>query len=577
MKLTFLRVSRFFLSLSFLCILSSVEAQSGAKGNLKYALPVDGPVTLAGSYAELRANHFHGGWDFRTGGKENQPIYAAADGYVSHVVISPAGYGKMAIVAHPDGTSTIYGHLNGFVGELDSTVRKEQYRQKRYDVSLSFQPSQFPVKVGQHFAISGNTGGSAGPHLHFEIRRTSDLLMMNPYLHNDVFGIKDDKKPTLFGIKLSAVPQQGAVAGLAEKKFACNAGKATTLRSGASIKAWGKLNVAVKANDKMNDTWFKYGIRDYKLYFCDTLISQVHISDFLFDDKRGINSLIDFKQMAKTKEFFVKFSKEPGNPLKMHSHLKNNGVITINQEGKEYPVRIVLEDDFANRDTFDFKLVGQKQGFASPDSNVTCVLKQGKLNSFSRPNILINFPPDVLYTDVPLKFSCDTLKKFFTPAYDFDTEFVPLHANYDFALRLENDTLKDKSKYVVVRLNEKNLITGHIKAKYFNGYMMGQSNYLSRMSVYFDSTPPVITPLNVQNLRKNPVMTLRIKDNLAGIESYNAYIDGKWVLMEFDMKTARLICDLRKVSIAQNTSHSLKVEVADACGNVGVYETKIYF
>ena len=228
---------RFFLL--FLVALS--VACPAMASNLVYELPLPEVNTLAGSFAELRPNHFHGGWDFRTGGKENLPVYAFADGFISHVVITPSGYGKMVMIDHPDGTTSIYGHLNGFVGELDSVVRKEQYRLRSYTVTLNFPPNRFPVKAGQQFAVSGNTGGSAGPHLHFETRRTSDGLMLNPYKHNDIFGIQDNVKPTIYGVKIYGVPGKGGVNGVAEKKYNTNAGKATTLRQGTTVRAWGKL------------------------------------------------------------------------------------------------------------------------------------------------------------------------------------------------------------------------------------------------------------------------------------------------------------------------------------------------
>ncbi len=560
------------LLLSFLCIGCAASAAP-----LQYELPLPEVNTLAGSFAELRPNHFHGGWDFRTGGKENLPVYAFADGFISHVVITPSGYGKMVMIDHPDGTTSLYGHLNGFVGELDSVVRNEQYKRHAYAVTLDFPANRFPVKAGQQFAISGNTGGSAGPHLHFEIRRTSDGLMLNPCKHNSLFGIQDNVKPTIYGVKIYGVPGKGEVNGIAEKKYATNAGKATTLRQGTTVRAWGKLSLAVKASDKMNNTWFNYGIRKYRLFFNHTLISQIHLANFLFDDKRAVNSLIDFKQRALSKEFFVKFSREPGNPLSIYSHMVGNAVIDINEEGKSYPVTIEVEDDFGNTDSFSFIIRGEKQDIPEAPTGYTQLLKQGKHNTFSRPTLLLNFPADALYTDVPIFFSQDTVKNMFSRVYDFGTDFVPIHSKFDVSVRIDCDTLTDKSKYVLARLNPKNVVTGVIPAQYINGYMVGEAKYLSRMAVYKDVTAPIIGAEHILKLRQFPVMKLKIRDNLSGIESYNGYIDGKWVLFEYDPKTSRISCDLRKLGLEEGRTHTLHVEVADACGNVGVLDTNIYY
>lgn len=561
------------LILSACClVLSAFQAFS-----IEHALPLPEVNTLAGSFAELRPNHFHGGWDFRTGGQENLPVYAFADGYVSYVAFSPGGYGKMVMINHPDGTTSLYGHLNGLLGDLAEYVKAEQYKQRSYSVMLDIPKGKFPVKAGQQFAISGNTGGSAGPHLHFETRRTADGLMLNPFIHNSLFGVVDNMRPTIYGVKIYGVPGSGLVNGVAEKKYSTNAGKATTLRQGSTVRAWGKLSFAIKASDKMNGTWFTYGIRKYRLFVDGQLVSQIHLSDFLFDDKRGINSLTDYKQRALSKEYFVKFSREPGNPLSVYSNMLNNAVVDVNEEGRNYTIAMEVEDDFGNTDRFQFIVRGEKRDIPEADKGYTQLLKQGKPNTFSRKSLLLNFPADALYTDLPLFFRQDTLKNYYSAAYDFGTDFVPIHSKFDVSVKIDTDTLFDKQKYVLCRLNEHGKVTGTIPARYVRGFMVGETNYLSRMAVFADFKAPTIFTEHILKLRQFPVLKLKIADNLSGIESYNCYIDGKWVLFEHDGKTARIFCDLRTAGLEQFKKHTLRVEVNDYCGNQGVLETSIYF
>ena len=125
---------------------------------------------LAGTMGELRASHFHGGIDIRTGNRIGLPVLATQSGYVSRAQASAFGYGTVLYVTHADGKVSVYGHLDKITGKLGAFVKKEQYRRKTFEISLAFAPNEFPVNRGDTIALSGNTGSSQGPHLHFEIR-----------------------------------------------------------------------------------------------------------------------------------------------------------------------------------------------------------------------------------------------------------------------------------------------------------------------------------------------------------------------------------------------------------------------
>lgn len=96
----------------------------------------------------------HGGIDLAV--PEGTPVYAAAGGTVIFSGWSTWGYGYTVVLAH-GGTLTLYGHLNG-----------------------SFVSCGEAVSAGQNIAVSGNSGNSSGPHLHFEIRG-SNGRPVNPW------------------------------------------------------------------------------------------------------------------------------------------------------------------------------------------------------------------------------------------------------------------------------------------------------------------------------------------------------------------------------------------------------------
>lgn len=542
---------------------------------LNYYTPLPQINTLAGSYAELRPNHFHGGWDFRTGGQCGLPVRSLADGYIARVVITPSGYGKMVMINHPDGTTTVYGHLEGFVGRLDSFVRAIQYQRQRYDVTIEFKPTDFPIRGGQQFAFSGNTGGSAGPHLHFETRRTSDGTMLNPFLHNNVFGIQDKMAPTIFGIKIYAVPGQGSVNGVSQMRYLTNIRRAT-LRQGSSVRAWGKITFGIKSSDQMTGSWFHYGIRKVRLFVDDKLFSEVNIQNFRFADKRAVNSLVDFEQLMLTKEYYVKFSREKGNPLPFYSHAPSNAILNVNRQ-RNYRIRMETIDDFGNANSFSFNVRGVPSTATPAPHGYSSMLRQGVPNSFSRKSLLLSFPKDALYTNVPLYYSESPSLHFFSRIYDFGVKYVPFHTKIDVSVKIDRDSLHNKNQYVLASLNNRNLVNGIVPATYVKGFMVGQTYSLPRMAVFKDAIKPTIVVEHINKLRTFPVMKFKIHDNLSGIDTYNGFIDGHWVLFEYDPKNARISCDLRLCHLQQFRNHNLKLVVTDACKNAAVYQTKIYF
>ena len=156
--------------------------------------PFDSAIYVSGTFCELRGNHFHGGLDIRTGGREGWKVLAAAGGYVERVKVSTKGYGRVVYIRHANGFSSVYGHLKGFKGELAAYVKTAQYKQKKFEIELYPKPGEIKIAKGQNFAISGNTGGSGGPHLHFEIRNSKGQST-NPLLHG--LKVEDKLKPEI--------------------------------------------------------------------------------------------------------------------------------------------------------------------------------------------------------------------------------------------------------------------------------------------------------------------------------------------------------------------------------------------
>src|SRR5690606_10591217 len=107
---------------------------TGTAQNNPYSSPVKIPIFLSGSFAELRSNHFHSGIDIKTQGITGIPIYSVAGGYVSRIVVSPTGFGLALYINHPNGTTSVYGHLESFRENIAAYVKNIQYERESFRV-----------------------------------------------------------------------------------------------------------------------------------------------------------------------------------------------------------------------------------------------------------------------------------------------------------------------------------------------------------------------------------------------------------------------------------------------------------
>lgn len=541
------------------------------------ASPLDFETTLSGSFAEMRRNHFHGGLDLRTNGEENKHVYSIDDGYVARISISRTGYGKCAYINHPNGYTSVYGHLNGFVPKLDSLLKEKQYGEHKYEVDLILDSTQYKVRKGELFAISGNTGASGGPHVHFEIRETATGIMRNPFLlKNNPYNISDDKEPKIFGIKIYGL-DNGSINDQPEQKCKVIVDKdhSRKVQVGDGLYGWGKLGFSVKASDYMTGTSFTYTPRHLRLYAEGKLISNITIDSFLFKDTRGSNSFIDYKQWATSREFFMKSFKNANSPIAFQEG-QPKGTFTINKE-KEYKFKYEVEDDFGNKDQIEFVITGKKTDYRPIKLDDDQYIKCGESILFDKGSFAMQFPQNALYEDVEHRFTCDSSAKFLSNIYSIGSKTDPLHVFCDISIKIENDTIDDKSKYYITKLNDLNVPSGSAGGTYVNGILVGKTNTFGRFAVATDMTPPVIAPVHTNKLRNAPYIRLKIYDTQSGIASYDAWIDDTWILFEYDSKTQQITYWLDKKKVKEFSNHTLKVVVKDYCGNEKEYSKQIYW
>ena len=527
--------------------------------------PMDIPVLLSGNFGELRSNHFHSGIDFKTQGVEGKPIHSVQDGYVSRISVSPWGYGNGLYITHPDGTTTVYGHLQKFSQKITAYLKEKQYEQESFNVNLSLTPDELPVKEGELVALSGNTGSSGGPHLHFEVRNTETEEPMDPIeYYKDL--IKDTQAPKIQGIMVYSMPGKGVVNGsrrkLELKPVTAKNGKQTLT---GKIEAWGEIGLAVKGYDYMDNTSNIYGIKDITLTADSQVIFHSNLDRFAFDESRYLNSFTDFEEWKEHRSFYIKSFVDPGNRLRFIESL-NRGILTID-EPRTYHLTYQLADAFGNTTQLSIQIEGKEQPIPEVDTENTELFHWWSDNRFGAKGIRLTIPKGNLYDDLYFRYSVKEDSTALGATHILHNKPVAFHKSAKLSLRLQTDTLDNKLQYGIVRLqNGRRSWTGGV---YRNGWIDADIKEMGSYTLGQDLVPPTITPLNPATWVSKQAIALRLSDNLSGVQTYRGEIDGQYVLFEMNSKSV-ITYHFDKERLARG-KHTLKLVVTDACGNQSTY------
>lgn len=527
-----------------------------AKETVNLYPPLKIPALLAGNFGELRPNHFHSGIDFKTQGKIGYNIYCAEDGYVSRVLVSPWGFGRAVYVVHPKiGLTTVYGHLSAFSTKIDNIVRAEQYKQETFTIDLTFKENEIPVKRGEVIALSGNAGSSGGPHLHMDVRDTETGDALDPMeYYKSLF--TDNVKPQVREIAL--FPLDGGVVNGSSKYSVLSLKNISR-----GFTAWGNVSPAINAFDKMNGTTNIYGIKYLTLMVDGKQVYKRTIDRFSFETTRAINTLAEYSGIQRGKWLMWTYVPK-SNPLSYMIEAENNGIVTIDEE-RNYKCTYILSDEFGNTTKCNFTIKGVKQQL--PKTAKTGVLfdYKGK-HDYNVDGVKVNFPKGVLYDDMNFAVKKTESEKYLSDIIEIGNNSTPLASNIDIEIPINSDTIADKSKYCLVRVGGK--YDSAISAVYDkSGVLKAKVNRFGKYAVATDFIAPKISPVLKEKWGIRGVVTLRISDNLSGVETFRGEIDGKFVLFELDGKTARMTFKLNQNKVRKGINHKLVVTVTDACGN----------
>ncbi len=533
-------------------------------------LPMDIPPYLSGNFGELRGGHFHAGIDFKTQGQIGIPVKAVKNGSVSRIYISPWGFGRALYISHPDGTMTVYGHLDHFVDKIESLARDSQYIKESFTVNLRLNPSKMLVKQGEIIAFSGNTGSSKGPHLHFEIRNSKGDTIMNP-LSVYKKQIADTRPPEIRGLMFFPQPGKGLVNGKTSiQGIPLVKNKKGTMALNKTIYAWGEIGIGVKAYDKMTGVNNIYGPQEIILRMNDKTIFHSRIDRFAFNESRYINSFINWEEWINNHSFYMKSFIEPGNKLSIYQ-TSNNGIITIDEQ-KNYRFEYTVSDAYGNKTAFTFNITGKKQAIPAyrPGGTLYSYLTD---NFISTHGMSLNIPKGNLYKDLYIRTTLVNNYTPFSPLYGLNPR-IPLHSYCPLTLKIVNDTYPDKTKYgvVVVKNNRESWLGG----KYEKGEMHVSVRELGNYAIRIDTVAPQVVPVSPDKWTSEKKITFQIQDNLSGIDFWRGTLNKQFVLFEYDPKKNALFCVYDPLRM-QSGNQELELIVSDACENKTIYKSQICF
>jgi hypothetical protein len=545
-----MKYSIFFSLLFFIGSVQSGYAQETDTDKPSFIPPFDFPITFSGNFGEIRANHFHGGLDFKTGGTIGKPVRALADGYISHIRVTH-GSGYVLDVAYDNGYSTINRHLSAFVGDVARRVEDLQYEKESWEVEITPEPDEYPVKAGQIIALSGNTGYSFGPHLHLDMIETAtdEYIDPLPFFMNKV---KDKTAPRAEGIMLFPQPGKGVVEGKQTRR-------AFPAHPTKPITAWGLIGAGIRAYDYMDGVQNKYGVKTVILEVDGEEVFRSTVDRFAYEENRYINSWTHGQYM---KSFI-----EPGNRLRMlQASNGNRGLVEINEE-RPYRFVYTLSDALGNTSKVRFTVQGQKTTIAPVEHREKYALKWDKVNYLQEPGLELVIPKGMLYDDVLLNYSVRADSGDIAFTYQLNDTRIPMHNACDLRIGLRRRPVEDVTKYYVAGVTARGG-KYRIGGKYEDGVMKVRIRDLGTYTVAVDTVPPVITPVNQAQWGRTGKIIFKAKDKETGINTYRGTIDGKYALFgKPNSISGNLVCELDPKHVEKGGKHVVEMTVTDGCGN----------
>lgn len=531
-----------------------------------FAKPVHIPILLAGNYGELRPGHFHEGMDIKTRGVIGYRVYASADGYISRVAVSNTGFGHVIYITHPNGYTTVYGHLHQFNSQLGAYVKRQQYKQESWKIDLSLAPDLFPVKQGDYIALSGATGSVAGPHVHFEIRDTKTEHPLNEQLFG--IAIKDNIPPSVYRIAL--YDRNKSIYEQTPKILTLHATNGHYSPSPATVTLQtNKVGFGVQTIDHQNNTHNTFGIYQGILYADGKAESGFQLDNIGYEETRYVDAHYDYKTYIESRRHFELLFDLPGNKLPIYYDFGgNNGSVDLS-DGQSHPIKIEIKDAAGNTSVIKLTVRGKAGNSANKEQSCDESMTPDARNIFEKDQVQFFLEPGSLYDQICFQYKVIPSSSHgdYSNIYRLHYDYVPLYKSFNLRIKPDKPIPGEvRDKLVFVCKNTTGRRIGITPATLKDGWAEAYVRSFGDYAIEADTQPPTVTPLNIHegaDLSKAKTIRFRIRDSKSGLHSYRALLDGQWLM--FARKKSTIFYTFDEHCPPGN--HTLQLTVADAVGN----------
>ena len=525
--------------------------------------PLEIPFSLSGTFGEPRATHFHLGVDIKTQGKEGWEVKSISSGSVSRIRISLGGYGKAIYVDHPDQTTSVYAHLQKFAPKIESYIKKLQYKNESYTIQKFPKKDELLIEKGELIGFSGNTGGSSGPHLHFEIREKKSQKPLNPLLYD--LPVHDEQRPQLQKLFIF-YPNKNQILPHIEP-ISLNKTNDSIYKTG-KIETSGKIGLGIQMFDRQDFSYSMNGVYSTKVIVNGKIISHYEFDQLIINESKNLFRVLDYKNYVQKRLKIFKLFYTEDIKLNFMNSLVEHGIFEI-EFGKSYHILIEVEDFSGNKSIIETYIEGT-------NNTIKQIELRGKLIKpdedylYSSKNKEVYFPTNTFFDTVKIEIAENGND------IEIGPNFFPIANPYEIKFSLnEKDSLKRIQTFIAKKIN-KSLI--YLPTQLNKNSLIAKVNELGTFTFVRDSLAPTVVPNNFkaeQWLSKYKFLRLKINDDFSGIKKYRGSINGEWVLFEYEPKDKMLTYDLSDKNF-ENVKHKLKIEVEDNVGNKKIYQTTFF-